>query len=63
MSKVDKVPFWAFALAILFGLALIAYAVVSGSSWAALIGMLGLILAGKSAITLARRSGATDQPQ
>lgn len=63
MRIIDRAPTWAFAVAIAVGLGLIAYAIVSGSPWAALIGLVGLLFAGKSAINLARRFGATDQPQ
>lgn len=63
MSKFDRASSWALAVAVMLGLGLITYAVVSGSPWAALLGLFGLFVAGKSAIILARRSGATDQPQ
>jgi hypothetical protein len=45
------------------GLALVTYALLSGSDWAVLIGTAGLMLAGHQAIRWAKRLGATDQPQ
>lgn len=63
MSIIDRAPTLVFFIAIALGLALIAYAVISGSDWAILIGFAGLLLAGKSTLTLVKRFGATDQPQ
>lgn len=63
MSIIDRAPSLAFFVAIALGLALIVYAMLSGSDWAVLIGSAGLLLAGKSTLTLVKRFGATDQPQ
>jgi hypothetical protein len=63
MRVVDRAPSWAFAAAVKAGFGLICFATVSGSSWATLISLMGLWLAGKSAIILDSRSGVTDQPQ
>lgn len=63
MMMNERMPSWALVFAVVVGLGLIAGALVSGWSFATLIGMTGLLVAGKSAIALARRSGATDQPQ
>lgn len=63
MKITRPAPSLALVAAVGLGLALIAGALVSGSDWAVLIGLAGLLLAGKAALTLARRSGASDQPQ
>jgi hypothetical protein len=59
----DRVPTLAFFIAIALGLAFIVYGLISGSDWAVVIGLAGLLLAGKSTLTLVKRFGATDQPQ
>jgi len=63
MSIIDRAPTLAFFIAIALGLGLIVSALISGSDWAVLIGLVGLLLAGKSTLTLVKRFGATDQPQ
>ena len=63
MSIIDRAPTLAFFIAIALGLALIVSGLISGSDWAVLIGLVGLLLAGKSTLTLVKRFGATDQPQ
>jgi len=63
MSIIDRAPSLAFLIVIALGLALIAYALISGSDWAVIIGLAGLLLAGKSTQTLVKRFGAYDQPQ
>lgn len=63
MSIIDRAPSLAFFIAIALGLALIAYALISGSDWAVLVGLVGLLLAGKSTLILVKRFGASDQPQ
>lgn len=63
MSIIDRAPSLALFIAIALGLALIAYASISGFDWAVLVGLVGLLLAGKSTLTLVKRFGATDQSQ
>ncbi|MEN5053135.1 hypothetical protein [Brevundimonas naejangsanensis] len=62
MSIIDQAPSLTFFIAIAVGLALIAYALISGSDWAVLVGLVGLLLAGKSTLTLVKRFGGSDQP-
>tara|TARA_R110002051_G_scaffold308150_1_gene379661 strand:- start:104 stop:295 length:192 start_codon:yes stop_codon:yes gene_type:complete len=63
MRVLDRLPSLAFVIAIALGLALVVYALISGSDAGVVIGMLGLVLAGRATLTLVKRFGASDQPQ
>lgn len=50
-------------LAVMAGMALVAWALLAGSDWAMLAGSAGIVLGIKAAILLSRRAGVTDPPQ
>jgi hypothetical protein len=45
------------------GVAMLIFALLSGSHWAEAVGFVGVMLAGKGAVDLARLGGAVDQAQ
>lgn len=48
---------------VVFGLLAVAGAILAAHAWSVVIGILGLVLAGRCGVSLAKRFGATEQPQ
>lgn len=51
------------AVGVVTGLVAVAVAILAAHVWSVVIGLIGLGLAGRCGIALAKRFGATDQPQ